>query len=191
MTRQDIREEIRLFMEEGRQKEAEALAAGSREATEFFEAQKLLSATLPELRVPLTPDSLLRKIEFRLIEETLKAEEEPTFAEKLRLWLRPMASLSLPLFLVGAGVLLILLKSNQSRVNYYAYKVKSHVVYLLDRASSAKDILVFFFDKNSDKVSETIIKKDKNVKKEEEKRWQVKSDKNPRVLLCSFPSYRA
>ena len=102
-----------------------------------------------------------------------------------------MASLSLPLFLVGAGVLLILLKSNQSRVNYYAYKVKSHVVYLLDRASSAKDILVFFFDKNSDKVSETIIKKDKNVKKEEEKRWQVKSDKNPRVLLCSFPSYRA
>ena len=188
---QDIREEILLFMEEGRQKEAEALAAGSREATEFFEAQKLLNATLPELRVPLTPDSLLRKIEFRLIEETLKAEEEPTFAEKLRLWLRPMASLSLPLFLVGAGVLLILLKSNQSLVNYYAYKVKSHVVYLLDRASSAKDILVFFFDKNSDKVSETIIKKDKNVKKEEEKRWQVKSDKNPRVLLCSFPSYRA
>lgn len=188
---QDIREEILLFMEEGRQKDAEALAAGSREAADFFEAQKLLNATLPELRVPLTPDSLLRKIEFRLIEETLKAEEESTFAERLRLWLKPVASLSLPLFLVGAGVLLILLKSNQSRVNYYAYKVKSRVVYLLDRASSAKDILVFFFDKNSDKVSDTIIKKDKNVKKEEEKRWQVKSDKNPRVLLCSFPSYRA
>ena len=36
---QDIREEILLFMEEGRQKEAEAVAAGSRGATEFFEAQ--------------------------------------------------------------------------------------------------------------------------------------------------------
>ena len=152
-------------MEEGRQKGG-GLAAGSREATEFFEAQKLLNATLPELRVPLTPDSLLRKIEFRLIEETLKAEEEPTFAEKLRLWLRPMASLSLPLFLVGAGVLLILLKSNQSRVNYYAYKVKSHVVYLLDRASSAKDILVFFFDKTRIKF-ETIVKRQEHEKEEE------------------------
>ncbi len=170
--------------------EAEKLAEKDNELKDFFRVQTMLKNTMPEFKLNIIPRKIENKILNRIYDE-IDNNESFNFFDFIR---ESLSFFKLNYSLTISIIILVLflgfykLNPNKERIAYYSYKVKSNVQYIIDKVSGAKDILVFMFDKNIEKVYENLINKDKQ-NKEEDRKWQIKTEKNRRGSLYYYRSF--
>jgi hypothetical protein len=186
---EDLKQKIIEMVDNNRYDEAKKITGENKELKDFLRIQIMMKNTLPDFRMDIIPD----RIENRILNNIYdKIDNEKTF----NLFEFIVGTFSFPKlnYSSAISILLILLivgfsyiKPNNEKLSYYSYKVKSNVQYLIDKVSGAKDILVYMFDKNIEKVYDNLINKEK--KNKEERKWQIKTEKNRRGSLYYYHSF--
>ncbi len=186
MNKQDLKQKIIEMVDNNRYEEAKKIVGEDKKLKEFLRIQTMLKDTLPDFKMDIIPAKVENKI-LQEIYDKIDNEKEFNIFEFIAgslsfLKLNYSSAISIILILLIFGFSYV--KPNNDKLSYYSYKVKANVQYLMDKVSGAKDILVFMFDKNIEKVYENLINKEK--KNKEERKWQIKTEKNRRGSLYYY-----
>ncbi len=189
--KKNLKIKILELIEEKKFKEAEKLAEKDGSLKEFYKEQLLLNETFGALRIRKVPENLNKKIMERLFSEE-EAEKESILESIISFLTFPRLSLSttLSIILILIGFLFYSVKPLSANFSYYTYKAKSKLEFYLEKIDSAKDLFVFMFDTKKEEVIKDLINKE-NKKNKEDKKWEIKTEKNHQqqpYFSHSFPA---
>ncbi len=188
--KKDLKIKILELIEEKNFKEAKNLAEKDKTLKEFYDEQLFFNETFGTLRIRKVPENLNKKIMERLFSEE-KAEKEPFLNSIFELFAFPRLSFSIAfsIILILTGFLFYSVKPLSTNFSYYTYKAKSKLEFYLEKIDSAKDLFVFMFDTKKEEVIKDLINKE-NKKNKEDKKWEIKTERNPRQQPYFFHSFQ-